>query len=347
MENPDGKESMDADLLQKQHVPRRMIKDRANPFEYLSCSDFVAQFGISKESCIKLIDLFNEELSFDSKRCHAIPPHLRILVTLGFYTTGFFQTTVGDPMQMKKSTVCKIIHQVSKVIAKRRNEFIKFPTGVQERESERTAFNSERLFPGVIGLIGATHIPIVSPGGEQAEQFRNEEGYFSINVQIICKSNMQFSHIVARWPGSTSDSMIFEASTVPSVMSDTRNVLLGGSSYPSLPWLMSPISTPETPSEEEFNEAHTEMLTKLDESTRLWKQRFGCLRIPLRTKLENTLIIIVATACLHNFAIHRGDESPTVRYPDISGIDETLVSPLSDFIAFKEIYEEFLAKSCS
>lgn len=194
MVNHDDERSIRQGLVEKKkkRVPRKMVKDRANPFEYLSCHAFVAQFGLSKESCIKLLDIFH-----DSKRCHAIPPHLRILVALGFYMTGFYQTTVGYHLQIKKSTVCKIIHQVSKVIAKRRNEFIKFPMNVQEKESEKAAFNREGRFTGVIGLIGSTHIPTVSPGGEQAKQFRNEDGYFSINVQIVCKSNMQFSHIVA------------------------------------------------------------------------------------------------------------------------------------------------------
>ena len=39
----------------------------------------------------------------------------------------------------------------------------------------------------------------------------------------------------------------------------------------------------------------------------MWKQRFRCLRIPLRMHLENSLTVIVLTACLHNFAINNGD----------------------------------------
>ena len=39
----------------------------------------------------------------------------------------------------------------------------------------------------------------------------------------------------------------------------------------------------------------------------IWKQRFRCLRIPLRMRLQKSLVVIIATACLHNFAVSNGD----------------------------------------
>jgi len=40
--------------------------------------------------------------------------------------------------------------------------------------------------PGVIGAIECTHVPIQSPGEDDAEIYRNRKGYFSINVQLVC-----------------------------------------------------------------------------------------------------------------------------------------------------------------
>ena len=39
----------------------------------------------------------------------------------------------------------------------------------------------------------------------------------------------------------------------------------------------------------------------------LWKSRFQCIFIPLRTSLKNTLIIVFAMACLHNFAQNKSN----------------------------------------
>lgn len=39
-------------------------------------------------------------------------------------------------------------------------------------------------FPKGIGAIECTHVPLLSPGGNNAEIFRNRKGFFSINVQV-------------------------------------------------------------------------------------------------------------------------------------------------------------------
>lgn len=59
-------------------------------------------------------------------------------------------------------------------------------------------FLSARNFPKVIGAIDCTHIKIQSPNSDIGEKFRNRKGFFSINVQAVCNSHMQFINIVAR-----------------------------------------------------------------------------------------------------------------------------------------------------
>lgn len=59
-------------------------------------------------------------------------------------------------------------------------------------------FYKMRQFPKVIGAIDCTHIKIQSPNKNIGEKFRNRKGYFSINVQAVCNSNLEFTNIVAR-----------------------------------------------------------------------------------------------------------------------------------------------------
>lgn len=69
-------------------------------------------------------------------------------------------------------------------------------------------------FPGAIGCIDCTHVRLQSPGGPDAERFRNRKGFFSLNVQTIVDANLIIRNVVARWPGSVHDSTIFNSSSV-------------------------------------------------------------------------------------------------------------------------------------
>jgi len=75
----------------------------------------------------------------------------------------------------------------------------------QSRHGEGQEFYRVAGFPGVLGAIDCTHVCIQSPGGENAELFRNHKGYFSLNVQAVCTPSMELTSVVARWPGCIFD----------------------------------------------------------------------------------------------------------------------------------------------
>ena len=169
----------------------------------------------------------------------------------------------------------------------------------------------------MIGCIDCTHIPISSPGGDNAEIFQNRKGFFSINVQAVCDPNMLFTNIVCRCPGSTHDSRIFDNSALCSKFENNLidGLLLGDGGYSCRHYLMIPVNNPVIDKERNYNKAHIATKGKVERMFSVWKQRFHCLRIPLRMHLENSLTVIVSTACLHNFAINDGDfieEEPEV-----------------------------------
>lgn len=72
------------------------------------------------------------------------------------------------------------------------------PRSQIEMNLVQDGFFSIRNFPKVIGAIDCTHIKIQSPNRNIGEKFRNRKGYFSINVQAVCNSQMKFLNIVAR-----------------------------------------------------------------------------------------------------------------------------------------------------
>lgn len=110
------------------------------------------------------------------------------------------------------------------------------------------------IIAGVVGCIDCTHVQISSPGGNDAELFRNRKQVFSINVQAICDHQLNFTNIIAKWQGSVHDCRIFEWSDISGELEtgEAPGLLLGDSGYALKPFLMTPLSNPVTPAELRF-----------------------------------------------------------------------------------------------
>ena len=63
-------------------------------------------------------------------------------------------------------------------------------------------------FPRVLLVIDGTHIRIQSPGGNQAEWFRNRKGFFSINAMVACEHKMCIRNIKSRFENGTENCLI-------------------------------------------------------------------------------------------------------------------------------------------
>ena len=305
----------------RQIKPARLITDLSNPLEALDNKEFALRFRFDKDTFLILFRLLEVDLMKGSNRGLPVPPIHCLLLTLRFLATGTFQLVQGDLSGISQPTVSRIISKVIKVIASRRAQFIKFPPR-EEEFSIRNDFYSLAGFPGVIGCIDCTHIAIQSPGGENAELYRNRKGYFSINVQAVCDAHLRFLSLVAQWPGSVHDSRIFYNSSLCASFENREidGILLGDNGYPNKAFLFTPIIHPQSPQERRYNRAHIATRNTVERSFGLWKRRFHSIHSGLRLSMENNLATIVATATLHNFAIlHRQEidhEEEIVQLPD-------------------------------
>ena len=211
-------------------------------------------------------------------------------------------------MGIHQSTTCRLIHRVTTAIASRRNFFICFPNE-DERNTLKGQFFAVAGFPSVVGAIDGSHIPVQKPKGDNSELYRCRKGYFSINMQAVCDPCLKFRNIVCRWPGSTHDSRIFENSELCAKFeaNEIDGLLVGDQGYNLKRYLMTPVRFPSTRPEWSYNKAHRKTRNCVERTFGVWKQRFPCLRIPLRTRIDHSLAIIISTSCLHNFAITHND----------------------------------------
>ena len=83
-------------------------------------------------------------------------------------------------------------------IAAKCADIMRMPESQDKRDEIIAGFYNIAHFPRVIGAVDCTHIAITSPGGDNAELFRNRKGWFSINTQAVCDSTLRIRDIVAR-----------------------------------------------------------------------------------------------------------------------------------------------------
>ncbi|XP_044750059.1 putative nuclease HARBI1 isoform X2 [Coccinella septempunctata] len=258
----------------------RSFKNLNDPFEMYNDAEFKHRFRFHKNSVMELLHKIGEKIEAPTKRNRALNAKMQIIVALRFYATGGFQMTIGDHVNITKPTVCRIVKRVSTEIAKLKPNYISMPKTRQKRLEVASGFHDIAGLPRVVGAIDCTHIRIISPGGSNAETFRNRKGYFSINVQAVCDAGLKIINIIARWPGSVHDSTIFNDS--PLIVEMEQGLygncyLLGDSGYACKPFLLTPVLNPGTEAERRYNQAHIKTRNCIERCFGVLKRRFPCL----------------------------------------------------------------------
>lgn len=236
-----------------------------------------------------------------------VSPNLQLLVTLGYLASGSYQLSMGDCNDMSQPTASKCICKVSAAIAELAPDFIKFPEP-EEEEKIMQQFSSIAGMPGVIGCIDGTHVPIKSPGGDDADLFRCRSNFFSLNVMGVCDTSMRFTQLVVDWPGGYRDWDVFSGSRLFEKLESGayQGHLLGDNNYPCRSYLLTPFPAPCSEKEGHYNTTHASTRNLMERTFALWKKRFAVLSTPVRTKLLTTKNIITACGVLHNMAINNG-----------------------------------------
>lgn len=234
----------------------------------------------------------------------------KLLITLRFLATGDFYITIGDFAGIHKTTAGRIIRNCVMAICNLQS--IHLPATEEEKHETKRDFFNISHFPRVIGAIDCTHIRILSPGGNNAEVFRNRKGHFSLNCQVVCNAKLKITDLVCRWPGSANDSHIFNNSAVKMRFANGQfgnGILIGDRGYGLQPYLLTPMDEPQNEAENLFNEAHIRTRNVIERVFGIWKRRFPILSVGIRSNIELTQMIIVACAILHNIAVEQNEEN--------------------------------------
>ncbi|KAH7982038.1 hypothetical protein HPB52_002687 [Rhipicephalus sanguineus] len=156
----------------------RNLRERLNPLELYNEEEFRMRYRFMKQSVVHILEELHLNRS-DDNRGEPLPPLLKLLITLRFYATGAMQCVVGDLVNVSQPSVSRSIWEVTQEICVRLfPKYVRLPS-TTEVKSVKRRFHDIGGFPGVTGCIDCTHVQIISPGGDNAEVYRNRKGVFS------------------------------------------------------------------------------------------------------------------------------------------------------------------------
>lgn len=307
---------LDCDLLL--HGRGHKTLDR---FDLESVSDefLVAHFGFPREFILYLVEILREALCRRTQRSRAISPEVQVLAALGFYTSGSFQTSMGDTIGISQASMSRCVSNVTKALVEKAPQFITFNIDASSREESFQEFQAVAGFPSVLGVLDCVQVTIKSPNSEDYS-YLNRKGYHSIGCQLVCNSRGLLLSAETHWPGGLKDTEILERSALYQQLQEVEEGwLLGDCRYPLRKWLMSPVDEPRSSAELQYNMAHEATHEIVDRTFRAIQTRFRCLdgaKGYLQYSPERSSAILLACCVLHNASLQSGLDAWTLERTD-------------------------------
>ena len=136
---------------------------------------------------------------------------------------------------------------------------------------------------------------------------------YGLNCQAVADCRGKFLDMSIRYPGSTSDCLAFESS---SLFDRLQNGLLaeglclfGDNAYLNSPFLATPYPNVSGGYKDAYNFFHSQLRIRVECAFGMFAQRWGILRsaIPKGITLRKTTALVLALAKIHNFCIDQTD----------------------------------------
>lgn len=255
-----------------------MFLDRNNALESMQDIDLINRYRFPRHVILDIVSKVDEYVARPTRRVHAIPTYIQVLVTLRYVAKADFFSEVGDLHSISRSSVCRIIHNVCYAINATIDN-IDFPERVCEMRSIKTDFHQIAHIPNCIGAVDGTLIPIKGVTDPEEFAYVCRKNFHALNIQAVADANMRFLHINARYPGSTHDAYVLTNSGLPDRVQSLPEGgwLLGDSGYPLRTWLLTPYQSPSNRREEKFNDSHGKTRVVVERAFGVLKARFRCL----------------------------------------------------------------------
>ena len=122
-----------------------------------------------------------------SDKC--VPVEKKVMASVWTLATPESFRSVGDRFDMAKSTLHAVFMDVCKALSAVRQQFIKMPETLAEYHAVSLGFSRKTGFPGVIGAVDGTHIPIHGPVESRASYINRKGNQLKTWILQLCTSD--------------------------------------------------------------------------------------------------------------------------------------------------------------
>lgn len=129
---------------------------------------------------------------------------------------------------------------IDTILNNSKSKFINWPHA-EVLDQTIDKFHQLNGFPGIVGALDGTHISIKAPT-ENPQSYINRKGYYSLQLQAVCASDMKFFNCFCGYAGSCHDARVLRNSDLLNygVEVCNGNHIIAEGAYPIRRWLMTP-----------------------------------------------------------------------------------------------------------
>jgi hypothetical protein len=219
--------------------------------------------------------------------------------------------------------VSKSIQMVVEAINQTSYFSMKFP---EEHDSQhqlakqfgnKSAAGFDCCVGAVDGILLWIHRPseddAAAAGCGPAKFFCGRKHKYGLNCQAVCDAKGRFLDMSILFPGSTSDVLSFESSTLHHKLQNGLLApglcLFGDNAYINSPFMATPYSGISGGSKDAYNFYHSQLRINIECAFGRFVHRWAILRgaIPMNIGIAKTTAMVLAMAKLHNFSILEND----------------------------------------
>lgn len=248
----------------------------------------------------------------------AIPPGLKVAITLRHFATGDSYHSLMYAFRVAHNTISYIVKEVCEaIVAEYSEEVLNVPTSPDEWRSAAELFRTRWQFPHAVGALDGKHVAIRKPKKCESMYF-NYKGYHSIVLMALVDADYKFQWVNVGTPGSCSDAQIWndcdlrdhivtdrigwpQPDPLPNDDRDTPYFIIADEAFALKTWLMKPFSRRNMDNEERiFNYRLSRGRRVVENAFGILANRFGCLLTTLKQNPGTVESIVLACVCLHN-----------------------------------------------